>query len=124
VAPPAYGVTEAQGPAATEQDDRARASEVVAQASDQIDRLQRIQSMSTNAHREVLDNALYELEHDREKVLLDMRALDAQPPAQRGATHSELQRDLADLQASLHTSYRIAPPPTQGLPPPAPLPPQ
>jgi hypothetical protein len=116
-------VTEPQGPTTLEQDDRAHVSEVVAQASDQIDRLQRIQSMSANAHREGLDNALYDLEHKREKVLQDMRELDVQPPAQGSAIRAELQRDLLDLQSALNATYRFSPPPSKGLPPPAPLPP-
>jgi hypothetical protein len=124
IAPPAYGATEAQGQMLPEQEERSRASEVVAQATDQIDRLQRIQSMSADAHREGLDNALYDLEHRREKVLQDMRELDLQPPEQRRAIRAELQRDVADLQASLHAAYRISPPPSKGLPPPAPLPPR
>jgi hypothetical protein len=105
-----------------EQDQRARASEVVSQASDQIDRLERIQSMSADAHREGLDNSLYDLEHKREKVLQDMRELDVQPPAQRDAIRTELQRDLADLQGALQSAYRFSPAPSKGLPPPAPLP--
>jgi hypothetical protein len=124
VAPPATGAPESQGSMPPEQDERTRATEVVSRASDQIDRLERIQSMSADAHREGLDSALYDLEHKRAKVLQDLREIDVQPPAQRSAMRTELQRDLADLQDSLLSAYRISPPPpSKGLPPPAPLPP-
>jgi hypothetical protein len=119
VAPPAYGVTEAQASSSSE--DRERVAKAVGSASMQIDRLQRIQSMSAETHREGLDGALYDLQHKREKVLADLRELDLQPATERVAIRSELDHDLVDLQTALRMSYEFAPPPAQGLPPPAPL---
>jgi hypothetical protein len=122
IAPPAPGVTEEQAPPESAEE-RARATKVVAEASSQIDRLQRIQSMSTEAHRDDLDAAVYELQRKRERVLQDLRELDMQPPQQRARIGAELQGDLGDLGAALAVSYRFAPPPARGLPSPAPLPP-
>jgi hypothetical protein len=68
--PPAPGTTEEQ-PAPDEGEERTQATKVVAEASSQIDRLQRMQSMSTEAHRDDLDNAVYDLERKRERVLQD-----------------------------------------------------
>jgi hypothetical protein len=125
-APPAYGATEAQGPTGgrpAQDEERMRVAQTVAQASSQIDRLQRVQSTAIGARRENVGDALYALERRRAKVLQDLRALDAERPGQRSAIRSELQRDLADLQDWLSASYALSPPPTQGLPPPSPLPP-
>jgi hypothetical protein len=115
-------VTEEQ-PAPEGTEERTRATKVVAEASSQIDRLQRIQSKSAEAHRDDQDNAVYELQRKRERVLQDLRELDMQPPEQRERIGAALQGDLGDLRAALSTSYRFAPPAARGLPPPAPLPP-
>jgi hypothetical protein len=134
--PPAYGATEAQPSPSTgaqrestwgqrETDDqRLRVAQSVATASSQIDRLQRVQSSAVGTRRENVGDALYSLERRRAKVLQDLRALDAEPPGQRAALRSELERDLADLQDSVYASYALSPPPSQGMPPPAPLPPR
>jgi hypothetical protein len=125
-APLAYGATEAQGPTwgpRESDDERIRVTQAVAQASSQIDRLQRIQSSAVGARRDNVGDALYALERRRAKVLQDLRAMDAEPPGQRSPLRNELQRDLAELQDWLSASYALAPPPTQGMPPPSPLPP-
>jgi hypothetical protein len=125
-APPAYGATEVQGPrwaGRPQEDDRMRVAQIVATASAQIDRLQRIQSIATGERRDNVADALYALERRRARVLQDLRELDAEPAGRRAAIRSELDIDLADLQSSLTASYSLSPPPSQGLPPPAPLPP-
>jgi hypothetical protein len=73
--------------------------------------------------RDNVGDALYLLQRRRSKVLQTLRALDAEPPGQRSAIRSELQRDLADLQDAVSSSYALSPPPAQGMPSPAPLPP-
>lgn len=115
VSPPAYGVTEAQS------ERSGQAEQVVASASEQIERLNRIQRSESNAApREDVDRALGDLESKRETVLQDMRELAIQPTAD---VFSKLSADVARLRGAVRTSYAIAPPPSQGLPPPSPLPP-
>jgi hypothetical protein len=123
----AYGATEAQPRPSAAGDaverERARVAQLVGEATFQIDRLQRIQSMSTDANRGRLDGALDKLEHARERVLQGLRTLEAEPAEQRDATYAQIEIDLSDLRAALDVSLAIAPPPGQGLPPPSPPPP-
>jgi hypothetical protein len=122
--PPAYGATEAQGPGFAQRprdEDRMRVAQTVATASAQIDRLHRIQSSATGERRENVADALYALERRRARVLQDLRELDAEPAGRRAAIRSELAIDLADLQSSLSDSYALSPPPSQGMPSPAPM---
>jgi hypothetical protein len=128
------GVTEAQPATPAAQPyvplsvDRGRVSEAVAQASRQIERLTRIEQTADPERRDELDSTIGDLQSRREKVLQDMRELEmrgpASPASMSDTLHSELDRDLNDLQKSLHNSYDVAPPPGQGMPPPAPLPPE
>jgi hypothetical protein len=113
--PPAYGVTEAQP------DAPAHAQQTVALASQQIDRLQRIQRSESNAApREDVEQALADLEGKRDTVLQDLRELAIQPT---GDVLSKLSADDARLLGAVRVSYVIARPPAQGLPQPSPLPP-
>ena len=119
--PPATQPSEPMG------NDRVRVQEAVAKASRQIDRLTRMEQTADPERRSELDSSLGDLQSRRDKVLQDMRELEVRGPASPASMtdtlHSELDRDLNDLQKSLRDSYDIAPPPGQGMPPPAPLPP-
>jgi len=134
------GVTEAQPatpaaqptPPATQpsvplSEDRGRVSEAVAKASRQIERLTRMEQTADPERRSELDSSIGDLQSRREKLLQDMRELEVRGPASPASMsdtlRSELDRDLSDLLKSLRDSYDIAPPPGQGMPPPAPLPP-
>jgi hypothetical protein len=107
--------------------DRERVAQAVALASRQIDRLTRMGESANPERRSELDATLDDLQKRREKVLQDMRELElrgpASPAGMADTLRSELDRDLIDLQKALHDSYEVAPPPGQGMPPPAPLPP-
>jgi hypothetical protein len=128
------GVTEAQPPAPAPQvnppptDDRARATEIVALASRQIERLTRMEETADPERRSELDATLGDLQSRREKVLQDLRELEMRGPASAASTsdrlRSELERDLNDLQMTVRDSFDVAPPPSRGMPPPAPLPPE
>ncbi|HEX8791333.1 MAG TPA: hypothetical protein VF765_10325 [Polyangiaceae bacterium] len=131
------GVTEAQPatPAAqppvepneTLGEERARVSQAVALATQQLNRLTRIEESADPDRRNELEDAVGDLRNRREKVLQDMRELELRGPA-ASATASdtlreELYRDLAALQAAVRESYAVAPPPGSGMSPPAPIPP-
>jgi hypothetical protein len=110
-------------------DARSRATETVALASRQIERLTRMAETADPERRSDLDSTLGDLQSRREKVLQDMRELELRGPASAASTsddrlRSELDRDLSALQMSLQDSYDFAPPPSRGMPPPAPLPPE
>jgi hypothetical protein len=108
------GAAETQPLPQAEPLERQRVAEVVSMALGQLERLQGLTAAS-EARRADLDGAAYEIAQRREKVLQDLRELDAEPATQRGAIRTELARDLAALRASLDTSYRLAPPPSEGV---------
>ncbi len=106
---------------------RARVSQAVAVATQQIDRLTRIEESADPERHVELEDTIGDLKSRREKLLQDMRELElrgpAYSPAATDSLRSEMDHDLADLQESVRESYTIAPPPSRGMPPPAPLPP-
>ncbi|HTQ48136.1 MAG TPA: hypothetical protein VMI75_35515 [Polyangiaceae bacterium] len=120
--------TPAAQPSTPPSDDRARAAQIVALASRQIERLTRIAETADPERRSELDSTIGDLQSRREKVLQDMRELELRGPTSEASTsdrlRSELDRDLNDLRMTLRDSFDIAPPPGQGMPPPAPLPPE
>jgi hypothetical protein len=127
------GVTEAQpassGPqtSAPPSNDRERARAAVAVASHQIERLTRMQGTADPELRSELDSTIGDLQKRREKVLQDMRELELRGPTAASTSdrlRSEMERDLNDLQMTVHNSFDIAPPAGRGMPPPAPLPPE
>lgn len=108
-------------------EERARVSQAVALATQQIDRLTRIEESADPDRRMELEDTLGDLKSRREKLLQDMQELEIRGPAYSASMtdtlRSEMDRDLADLQSSIRDSYTVAPPPGRGMPPPAPLPP-
>ncbi|HZU84830.1 MAG TPA: hypothetical protein VE987_17990 [Polyangiaceae bacterium] len=134
VAPPAYGgatpspydATPPYGATAPQADTRDHAERVVAQASQQISRLERMrtgQSENNATPRLDVDSALSDLQNKRERVLQDMRELALEPASRSSAVQAQLDADVAALQRAISSSYAVAPPPSQGLPQPSPLPP-
>lgn len=136
----ARGVTEAQPaapaaqppepqPSALQQmtEERARVTQGVTVATQQIDRLTRMQQHAPPDQQDALQSTIDDLQSRREKVMQDMRELEVRGPAFSAmgsdTLRSDLYRDLGDLQSSVRDSYGIAPPPGSGMPPPAPLPP-
>jgi hypothetical protein len=117
VEPPASGVTEAQP------DVRSRARQVVGVASQQIDRLRRMESTSANAHHEDIDAVRTDLENKRERVLQGLREMELLPSDRAMDVERQVDSDVAALQVAIRSSYAIAPPAFQGLPQPSPLPP-
>lgn len=102
-------------PTATESnDDRARASQVVAEATQQIDRLTRVLSMSAKDSRHAdIEAAVGKLQSKREHVLKDIKSLESTGASSSDDTqHIILNRDVLDLQAALRKSYEYAPPTT------------
>jgi len=122
VAPPAYGATAAQPGSPLTTEDDAEASRAVAEASTQIERLQRVQSTTPVERKVDVDTAITDLDGKRARVLQDLRQAGAQRAAQADE-RGQLERDLAELKSAVRASYSILPPPSQGLPQPAPLPP-
>ena len=120
-AAPPYGATEAQTSSPAPDDVRVRVESVVGQASTQVERLERMEKTSTDVRREDLNGALTELEERRAKVLADLREFKMQPSGREASIRAELDRDLDDLRTAIRTSYGVVPPPSQGMPPPAPL---
>ena len=102
-------------------DGRARAARMLGLASRQVDRLRRMeQSGNDSAPRADLDARLSDLEATRQRVLGDLREYELRPAEDALA---KLDGDVAFLEQALRASYVIAPDPSRGLPPPAPLPP-
>ncbi|HEX8791332.1 MAG TPA: hypothetical protein VF765_10320 [Polyangiaceae bacterium] len=101
--------------AATPTDDRARASQIVAEATQQIDRLTRVLSMSAkDARHTEIEAAVGQLESKREHVLKDIKTLETTGASSSDDTqHIILNRDVSDLQLALQKSYEYAPPSTQ-----------
>ncbi len=96
-------------------DDRARASQVVAEATQQIDRLTRVLSMSAKDSRHAdIEAAVGQLQSRRERVLKDVEVLETTGASSADDTqHIILNRDVSDLQATLRDSYQYAPSSTQ-----------
>lgn len=134
------GVTEAQPatpaaqPRATQPpvqdrltEERARVSQGVTLATQQIDRLVRMQQYADPDRQKALEDTIDDLQGRREKVLQDMRELEIRGPAASTTAsdtlYESLYRDLGELQGAVRDSYAVAPPPGSGMPPPAPLPP-
>jgi hypothetical protein len=115
VAPPAYGATESQP------DERTRATEMVALAQQQIDRLRRIQAVSSDAYREDIDASVSDLQSKRGRVLQDLRELEMRPAGRSQDIQVQLAADAINLQEAMRASEAIAPSPSQGLPQPSPL---
>lgn len=117
--PPTAGLPATTPPqdttAAQPSDDRSRASQVVAEATQQIDRITRVLSMSVNDKRHAdIEAAVGQLQAKRERVLKDMKALETTGASSSDDTqHIILNRDVSDLQAALRDSYQYAPPSTQ-----------
>jgi hypothetical protein len=102
-------------------DIRTRAAQIVELAAQQIYRLRRMESSGNDsAPREDMDFASSNLENKRELVLQDLREFELRPSKSGLA---RLDGDAAYLQGAVRASYVIAPPPSQGLPGPTPLPP-
>jgi hypothetical protein len=127
VAPPrqsavaTMGVTNAQGvaPAPVElAASSTRADRIVALAWQQIERLERVAKTNAMARRADVDSALHDLRDRREKVLKDMRELEAQPATEPEGAFAEIDRcrDVDELQSALRASYSIVPPPASALP--------
>lgn len=96
-------------------DDRSRASQVVAEATQQIDRLTRVLSMSAKDGRHAeIEAAVGQLNAKRERVLQDIKSLETTGASSSDDTqHIILNRDVSDLQGALRKSYEFAPPSTQ-----------
>jgi hypothetical protein len=121
----AQPATPAAQPPAAPVDDRERASQIVTLASRQIERLTRMRETADPERRSELDSTIGDLQSRREKVLQDMRELELRGPTSAAdRLRSELDRDLNDLRMTVRDSFDVAPPPGQGMPPPAPLPPE
>jgi len=123
----AQPATPAAQPPAAPVDDRERAQQIVALASRQIDRLTRMVDTADPERRSELDSTIGDLQSRREKVLQDLRELELRGPSAASTSdrlRSGLARDLNDLQMTVRDSFDVAPPPGQGMPPPAPLPPE
>ncbi len=121
----AQPATPAAQPPAAPVDDRERAQQIVALASRQIERLTRMRETADPERRSELDSTIGDLQSRREKVLQDMRELELRGPTSAAdRLRSELDRDLNDLRMTVRDSFDVAPPPGQGMPPPAPLPPE
>ena len=122
-ATPAEGATEQQPAEQRQPDERNDALRIVAVASQQIQRLSRIlKSAQEPTQRHDVESILGDLERQREKVLQDLSELELEP-AEGDRLPQLLSGDVQDLQRSLTASYATAPPPSQGLPSPSPLPP-
>jgi hypothetical protein len=118
-APNAVVVPEAQGATESQPDGRMRAEQTILLASQQVDRLRRMEkSGNDSAPREDVEAALNDLEIRRDKVLQDWRELALRPS---DAIVAKLDDDVASLESAVRRSYAIAPPPSQGLPQPSPL---
>jgi len=96
---------------------------MIAMASQQIDRLHRWGATVGGYGRQDADEAASDITVRRDRVLQDARELQLQPPTVFESLRATLSRDLADLEASMRSSWSILPPPSSGMPPPAPLPP-
>jgi hypothetical protein len=98
-------------PAAQPADDRARASQIVAEATQQIDRLTRVLSMSANDSRHAdIEAAVARLQSRRERVLQDMKTIETTGASSSDDTqHIMLNRDVSDLQTALRDSDQYAP---------------
>lgn len=109
-------------------EERARVSEVVTLATQQMDRLTRMQQHADPDRQSALAAAVDDLQGRREKVLQDMREMEIRGPAASPSAsdtlNEELYRDLGELQGAVRDSYAVAPPPGSGMAPPAPLPPR
>jgi hypothetical protein len=118
-APNAVVVPEAQGATESQPDGRTRAEQTMLLASQQVDRLRRMEkSGNDSAPREDVDAALNDLENQRGKVLQDLREVALRPS---NAILAKLDDDVASLESAMRGSFAIAPPPSQGLPQPSPL---
>jgi hypothetical protein len=115
VAPNAFGATESQP------DERTRAMEMVAVASQQIDQLQRMLSFSSNTHRDDIDASVSELKSKRERVLQELRELEMRRAGRSADIEMHLAIDTSNLQSAVRASQLVAHPPSQGLPQPSPL---
>lgn len=112
-------VPEAQGATESQPDGRTRAEQTILRASQQVDRLRRMEnSGNDSAPREDVEDALNDLEVGRDKVLQDWRELALRPS---DAIVAKLDDDVASLESAVRRSYAVAPPPSQGLPQPSPL---
>ena len=112
---------EPEGAAESRQGGRARAAQLVGLAAQQVDRLRRMEKSDHDlAPREDVDGALSDLEIERENVLQDLRELELRPAED---VLAKLEGDVAHLQNAIRATYGVAPPPSQGLPQPIPLPP-
>jgi hypothetical protein len=102
-------------------DSRLRAAQAVGLASQQVARL-RMMATSANglAPRPDVDAAFGELQIKRENVLQDLRELELRPSDD---LLMQLDGDVASLRGAIRDSYGVAPPPSQGLAQPSPLPP-
>lgn len=107
---PPQGLPEAQP-----LDDRAHASQIVTDATQQIERLNRVLSMSAEDSRHVsIQAAVGQLQSIRERVLKDIQSLDAAGASSTDdSQHVLLNRDVSDLQSALRDSYKYAPPSSQ-----------
>jgi len=119
VTPPA-GAEEAQPRLSTLPDARQRTEQVVAIATRQIDRLQRMERATPALRHRSVDTTLGVLTTGREKVMQDLRELELEPPTRTSAIRSELNHDLNALQKAVTATYATAPPPGPGLPHPSP----
>jgi hypothetical protein len=102
-------------PTAQPPDERARASQIVAEATQQIDRLTRVLSMSAKDSRHAdIEAAVAQLQSKRERVLKDIQTIETTGASSSDDTqHIILNRDVSDLQGALRDSYQYAPPSTQ-----------
>jgi hypothetical protein len=92
-------------------DDRARATQVVAEATQQIDKLTRVLSMSARDSRHAdIEAAVAQLQAKRERVLKDIESLEIAGASSADDTqHVILNRDVSDLQEALRASYKYDP---------------
>jgi hypothetical protein len=103
---------------------RTRVARSLAAASQQIDRLRRMEESSSGAApREVVDSAMADLENKRERVLQDLREFELRADGRTTQVSTMLEHDVATLEDAVQSSHALAPPPSQGLPQPSPLPP-
>jgi hypothetical protein len=111
---PPTGAAEAQPVAPPGADDGDNATNAVARATTQIDRLRRMQRAPVHEDRDSLDAALDGLESARRNVLQDLREIELDPGG--SVIRGQLRRHLAELRSALDSSYEGWPPVGQAEP--------
>lgn len=105
------------------QDYRAQALRVVAEASQQIDRLHRWALTVDTFRQQDAAEAAAQIAAKRDVVLQDTRELQQLQPPSFDLARARMVRNLSELQGALRSSWSLLPPLSSGMPSPPPLPP-